>query len=176
MAGGTRKKQGKNKKSDEQASDYEGEASSPAEQETELVTMVSVRKLISQMLTQQKAHFMEILDRQTDTFTKFVRVILDSTNERLDSMNRNVQEIKDSINFTQREVDEIKANVSKVSGEHNTVENGMHTICDSLTTLENKADYLENQSRRNNLIFEGIEESPRESWADTEGKVCNLIS
>ena len=42
--------------------------------------------------------------------------------------------------------------------------------------MENKADYLENQSRRNNLIFEGIEESPRESWADTEGKVRNLIS
>ena len=137
MAGGTRKKQGKNNKSDEQASEYEGEASSPAEEEAELVTMVSVRKLINQMLTQQKDHYVEILDRQTDTFNKFVRVILDSTNERIDSMNRNVQEIKDSIHYTQREVDEIKANVSKVSGDHNTVENGMRTICDSLVTLEN---------------------------------------
>ena len=70
MAGGTRKKQGKNNKSDEQASEYEGEASSPAEEEAELVTMVSVRKLINQMLIQQKAHYVEILDRQTDTFNK----------------------------------------------------------------------------------------------------------
>ena len=52
-------------------------------------------------------------------------MILDSTNERIDSLNRNVQEIKNSIHYTQREVDEIKANVSKVSGDHNTVENGM---------------------------------------------------
>ena len=43
-----RKKQGKNNKGDEQASDYEGEASSPAEEEAELVTMASVRKMINQ--------------------------------------------------------------------------------------------------------------------------------
>ena len=66
-------------------------------------------------------------------------------------MNRNVQELKDSIHFTQREVDEINANAS------NTLENGMRTICESLVTLENKAEYLENQSRRNNLIFEGFD-------------------
>lgn len=175
MAGKGRKK-GKGNKGDEQLSDFEGEASTPAEEEAELVTMASVRKLINQMMAQQKAHYVEILDRQTDTFNKFVRVILDSTNERLDSMNRNVQEIKDSIHYTQREVDDIKAKVSKLSVDHNTLENGMRTLCDGFVTLENKADYLENQSRRNNLIFEGIEESARESWADTEGKVRKIIS
>lgn len=138
--------------------------------------MASVRKMSNQMLTQQKAHYLEKLDRQTDTFLKFVKVVLDSTNRRLDSMNRNVQEIKDSIYYTQREVDEIKAKVSKLSGDHNTLEKTMHTVCDGLVTLADKAEYLENQSRRNNLIFEGIEESVRESWADTEGKICTLIS
>lgn len=96
-----RKKQDNNNRGDEQPSDYEGEASSPAEEEAELVTMASVRKMSNQMLTQQKAHYLEKLDRQTDTFLKFVKVILDSTNRRLDSMNRNVQEIKDSIYYTQ---------------------------------------------------------------------------
>ncbi|CAJ1081238.1 uncharacterized protein LOC126388379 [Xyrichtys novacula] len=138
--------------------------------------MASVRKMINQMLTQQKAHYLEMLDRQTDTFNRFVKVILDSTNERLDSMNRNIQEIKDSIHYTQREVDEIKATVSKFSGDPNTLENNMKILCDSLVTLDSKADYLESQSKRNNLIFEGIEESAQESWADTEGKVRTLIS
>ena len=39
-----------------------------------------------------EAHYVEILDRQIYTFDTFVRVILDSTNEHLDSMNRNVKE------------------------------------------------------------------------------------
>ncbi|KAJ8360652.1 hypothetical protein SKAU_G00171770 [Synaphobranchus kaupii] len=116
--------------------------------EVELVTMDSVRKLMTQMLAQQKAHYVEMLDKQSDTFQKFVRVIMDSTNERLDSMNRSIQELKDSIQYTQRDVEKMKL----------------------------KADYLENQSRRNNLIFDGIKESARESWADTEGKVRTFIS
>lgn len=36
-------------------------------------------------------------------------------------------------------------------------------------------DYLEGQSRRNNLVFEGVPESPNETLADTEDKVCKLL-
>lgn len=38
-----------------------------------------------------------------------------------------------------------------------------------------KTDYLDGQSRRNNLVFEGIEESPDEGWAEAEEKVKALL-
>lgn len=116
---------------------------------------------------------MEILDRQTDTFNKFVRVILDSTNERLDNMTRNIRKLKDSIRFTHEDVDDLK---SKVSTDQKTLVSGMRTIRDSLFTMENKMYHLDNQLKRNNLLFEGIKESERESWEDKEEKVRNLIS
>lgn len=35
-------------------------------------------------------------------------------------------------------------------------------------------EYLEGQSRRNNLVFEGLPESPNETWAESEDKVRKL--
>ena len=40
----------------------------------------------------------------------------------------------------------------------------------------NKLDDLENRSRRNNLCFEGIPESPNETWQESESKIKHLIS
>ncbi len=51
--------------------------------EPERATMDAVRKLLSVSLAQHKSHFAEIRDRKMDTFNKFLRVIMDSTNEWL---------------------------------------------------------------------------------------------
>ena len=37
--------------------------------------------------------------------------------------------------------------------------------------IENGIDYVENQTRRNNLRIDGVTESPGETWADTEAAV-----
>uniref|UniRef100_A0AAV2LLT9 Uncharacterized protein n=1 Tax=Knipowitschia caucasica TaxID=637954 RepID=A0AAV2LLT9_KNICA len=37
-------------------------------------------------------------------------------------------------------------------------------------------EYLEGQSRRNNLVFEGVLESQGESWADAEAKVKKILT
>lgn len=42
--------------------------------------------------------------------------------------------------------------------------------------LENKVDYLENQSRRNNLVIYGLQEDNAESWQDTENKARAFVS
>lgn len=41
---------------------------------------------------------------------------------------------------------------------------------------QNKIDYLENQSRCNNLCLEGIPESPRETWSTTVEKLTQFIT
>ena len=52
----------------------------------------------------------------------------------------------------------------------------IHIKCNTeLKKLENTADYLENQSRRNNLRFDGIKERAGESWADTEDALRRVM-
>ena len=42
--------------------------------------------------------------------------------------------------------------------------------------LEQKLDYLENQSRRNNVVIYGASEEERETWEDTEERVIHIVS
>ena len=44
-----------------------------------------------------------------------------------------------------------------------------------LVTLEDRVDYLENQSRRNNIVIYGVPEEGRESWEDSEDIVRRVV-
>ena len=45
-----------------------------------------------------------------------------------------------------------------------------------LSTLQNYCEYLESQSRRNNLVFPSFEESGDETWEDCESKIKTYMS
>lgn len=101
---------------------------------------------------------------------------MNSTNTRLDAISREVQEIKTSIHFTQKEVDDIKTDKTKQTEHCNAMQSDILKICDSLIAVTDKMKYLEGQSRRNNLVIDGITESPGETWADSEEKVKRVVS
>lgn len=42
--------------------------------------------------------------------------------------------------------------------------------------MNGKADYLEGQSKQNNIIIDGIPEPPRESWEESEDKVHEVFA
>lgn len=48
-------------------------------------------------------------------------------------------------------------------------------ICESLQVMCDKQEYLEGQSRRNNIVIDGVPESTGESWADSEEKVKDIF-
>ena len=49
-------------------------------------------------------------------------------------------------------------------------------MCENLLVATDKMEYLEGQSRRNNLVFDGIAESPGETWAEAEEKVKKVLA
>lgn len=139
-------------------------------------------KLLEKQLAQQKVHYEELLEKQTNAFSKMMQVVLESTNERSDKAIEFTMELKTSLQFTQNEVDNLKKDTrklaetnAKLSVDTSNNEKDMKTVCDCIKMLDRKAEYQENQSRRNNLVIDGIEESERESWEVTEEKVRSLI-
>lgn len=52
----------------------------------------------------------------------------------------------------------------------------IYKACDSLLTITDKMEYLEGQTRRNYLIFDGVAESPGETWTETEGKISKILT
>ena len=107
----------------------------------------------------------ELLEQQQSTMKTFISAFMDSVNVRVDSLIKDVASFRTSLEFTQGQVDElIKAELD------------VKRIKSNIEHLEEKIDDLENRSRRNNLCFEGIEESTNETWQDTENKVKHLIT
>lgn len=47
---------------------------------------------------------------------------------------------------------------------------------EALANLASKADYIENQSRRNNIVIDGIPDVPTESWDESQRKAKKLFA
>ncbi|KAL7388285.1 hypothetical protein ABVT39_010756 [Epinephelus coioides] len=130
---------------------------------------------VTDLIQQQKDMFMALLQQQQENFKGFVQIIMESTNTRLDAISKEIQEVKVSLQFTQKEVDDLKAEGSKQAVRGDALQADIYKICDSLLTVTDKMEYLEGQSRRNNLVFNGVAESPGETWADTEKKIMEIL-
>ena len=62
---------------------------------------------IQEMLQIQKEHFTELLQQQQNNCKDFIKLILDSSNKRLDDLRRENQELKMSLQYTQNEADTV---------------------------------------------------------------------
>ena len=107
----------------------------------------------------------ELLKQQESTLKVFLSAYMDSVNTRIDNLMKDVQSVKSSLEFTQAQVEELITSDLRVKEVKVQIED-----------LRNKLDDLENRSRRNNLCFEGIPESPNETWQESESKIKHRIS
>lgn len=89
-------------------------------------------------------------------------MILDTTNKRLDSLSSGVGRITHSLEFSQAELEDLKIGYQTSLDCHKTVSKDLDSIQSSLDILSSTSDYLENQTRRNNLLFDGIPDSTTE--------------
>lgn len=140
--------------------------------EEEMVSLVQVRE----MMDQQKKFFTELLEQQERNFKTCVQIMIDASNKRVDGLTRELGDLRESVHFTQKDVDDLRAKEKVSSKLTNELKSGASNLEESLMSLTVKSDYLEGQSRRNNIIIDGIGESPNESWSVSEDKVRRLIS
>ena len=107
----------------------------------------------------------ELLKQQDSTLKVFLSAYMDSVNIRIDILIKDVQSVQSSLEFTQAQVEELITSDLRVKELKVQIED-----------LGNKLDDRQNRSRRNNLCFEGIPESPNETWQESESKIKHLIS
>lgn len=108
-----------------------------------------------------------ILKAQQGAFESSLKVFMDSVNTRIDGFLKEVCEIRFSVESVRSEVAAI-ASLATSSPDFTKLE-------ERVEQLASQTDYLENQSRRNNLRIDGIGEDPYESWEQTESKVNRVI-
>ena len=110
-----------------------------------------------------------LLLTQRLAFEGSLKTFLDSVSARIDNVLSQVVEVKTTLASALQRLDKLESAERALKDEFNQIETTVHD-------LDDKADYLENQSRRNNLRVDGIPEAPTETWEVTEAALrCSII-
>ena len=118
----------------------------------------------------------EMLEVQAKSYRTLVEMLLNEVKDELKSLRKDVVDVKSSLQFTQKDVDENKSKVEDVQRKSMIQATMIDSVMKGLDDLDGKADYLENQSRRNNIKVFGIPEEQSESWESCESKVKKAIA
>ena len=138
----------------------------------ELMSLSQVRDLMSQ----QRDLFMQLLQQQESNFKTVVELLVNNVNTRIDKLTRETQELRSSLQFSQKDIDDLTKNNEKTESERRTACAETKAMQEKLAEMTEKANYLESQTRRNNLVVDGIPEAQNESWKETEDKVMCVIN
>ena len=117
----------------------------------------------------------ELLQQQRDDFNSVIATLMESFNNRFDNLKSEVAEIKISLEFSQKEIESKASLTAKLESCVSNIRNDLVLIQDQLDGALGKIDYHENQSRRNNIRFDGVPEKPRETWQDSESKIQDIL-
>ena len=100
----------------------------------------------------------EMLKIQERMFKTMFGSLLTSVNMRIDNVVKSVGELKASLEFSQGDIDDLQESVAKITD----MEEELDDIQQYLDKHDEKIEYLENQSRRNNIRIDGIPEETNE--------------
>jgi hypothetical protein len=87
-----------------------------------------------------------------------------------------VQDLKNSLQFSQGQLDELKHENGKMTTICKSLREDIISVCESMVTMTDQSDCLGGQSSRNNIVVDGITESPHETWKESDTKVREMIS
>lgn len=96
--------------------------------------------------------------------------------EKLDSMEENVLMIKNQMSCVETKVNFLESKISDMEVTIESLSTANSDLIKQLNAMSRKEDYLENQSRRNNLVFRGLREKEggNESWRDCEELILDV--
>ncbi len=124
--------------------------------------------------------FKEMLEMQNKAYRAMTQVFMDDMKSEIREIRKDLEDVKMSVAFISKDNDSLKVEMKSVDLQiknlSNKIEHVEGVTIDSFEDMADHVDYLENQSRRNNIKLLGVpEDSNEKSWDDTEDKVKSLI-
>ncbi|XP_069990650.1 uncharacterized protein [Penaeus vannamei] len=93
-----------------------------------------------------------------------------------------LSDVIESLEFTQKELEDLKKEIRKLSDDNAVLEQQLRGLSadtaevkQSLMKATDRADYMEDQSRKYNLCISGIPEDKNENWQQSHWKVSQFL-
>ena len=110
----------------------------------------------------------DLLKVQEWMFKTLMDSVFTNIASRIDDIVKDVADLNASLQFSQNDISEQQEKIVSMAAD-------VSSLQETVNKYFQKTIYLENQSRRNNLRFEGVSEDPNEKWEDTEDKIKNVL-
>ena len=121
----------------------------------------------------------ELLETQERVFKQFIELHTSSVKEEIHSLRKYVDDLKNSLAFSQKDIDDVKEKCFRAEERLMDVEDSIALNLTGINELHDKQEYLENHSRGNNVKIFGIPEKDpkegRETWEESEEKAKEAI-
>ena len=113
----------------------------------------------------------ELLDMQDKSFRSLVTMLSNDMKTEIKQLQSDVIDIKNSLQYSGKDIEDLQKRIKSLDIQLLEIQNRIDSHDSDLGHVVNKQDYLENQSRRNNLRITGVKEEGKESWEETESIV-----
>ena len=122
----------------------------------------------------------DMMELQDKAYKFTVKTFTDEIKAEIKEIRKEVEELKLFVKFVSASHDDFKTQLGKIDDEirgvYRQVEGLNTNLNDGLEDMEWKHEYLENQSRHNNIKITGVvEDNDEKTWDDTEATVKKLI-
>ena len=122
----------------------------------------------------------QVMDTQEEAFKSAIKILIEDVKSEVKDIRKETEELKLSVKFMSGKYDDAKEKIvkaeNKINGVHAQIKSINKEMNDGFEDLERKQEYLENQSRRNNIKITGVQEDDTEkTWDDTEMIVKKMI-
>lgn len=144
-----------------------------------ITTEIDIEQVVDNALAKQAETFEKLINLQADAYKQCLQCYIESANSRMDAFMRETTkdfcELRASLEYTQKEVADLKSVSLTVTSEGSQMQKRLDDVSQKIQGLTSTTDYLENQSRRNNLRIDGIPEIPKETWEQTEELIKDTL-
>ncbi|KAK3890813.1 hypothetical protein Pcinc_005258 [Petrolisthes cinctipes] len=119
-----------------------------------------------------------MLDMQQQAYRDAMEMVMKDLSSRIRQVESSNTELIRSLQYTQKEVEDLRADKKTLIEEVTTLKKELYKkseVEDKFIQLQSRIDYQKDYSRRNNLRFDGLDETPNETWEETQVKIQHLM-
>ena len=117
--------------------------------------------------------------RALESMMKEWRTRYDSIEEKCHKMEKahenEIRELKRSLEYSQKDIDDLKEEIKQLKTMNEDNSNDIDDLDKRTIRLDERANYQEDASRRDNIRIDGINEEDGETWGSTAEKVVDLL-
>ena len=120
----------------------------------------------------------ELLAVQQTSYAKMIEVLTADLRNEIRFIKNDINDLKASAQFQSNTIDSYNVKIDCIEKELKLIKDHLGNSDVDLINLEDKVEYLENGSRRNNIRIVGVPEAPqfKESWEESEQIVKDKIN